>query len=81
MKIPPTIKEAFLKNAKVLELPKRHSLLNQGQVSEQAYFVESGCLRMWHNDSGNDVTIKFFSPGDAVASLESFYQDSPSKFS
>ena len=35
---------------------------------------------MWYNDYDNDITIKFFVPGDVVASLESFYLEKLSKF-
>ena len=35
---------------------------------------------MWFNDDGNDVSVKFFLPGDVVSSLDSFYLGVPSKF-
>lgn len=80
MKTSPLIQEAFMNYAQTRDLPKKYSLLHQGEVSRYAYFVKSGCLRMWYNDCGNDITVKFFAPGDVVASLESFYQGTPSKF-
>ncbi len=62
------------------DLPKKHTLLQQGEISKHAYFVESGCLRLWYNDEGNDVSVKFFLTGELVASLVSFYLEQPSKF-
>ncbi len=62
------------------EYAKRQPLLHQGDVSTHAHFVESGCLRLWYNDDGNDITVQFFLPGDTVASLESFFHGKPSRF-
>lgn len=80
MKTTPSIYEGFVNHGHRRVLSKKHALLHQGDVSEHAYLVESGCLRMWYNDCGNDITVKFFIPGDVVASLESFYHATPSKF-
>lgn len=80
MKISETTKEIFLKHSKAIELPKKHSLLSEGEVSKYAYFIQEGCLRMWYNNEGDDVTIKFFVPNDVVSSLESFYLELPGKF-
>lgn len=59
---------------------KRQPLLHQGDVSTHAHFVESGCLRLWHNNDGNDISVQFFLPGDTVASMESFFHGTPSRF-
>lgn len=66
---------------KRVEIRKRQPLLHQGDVSKCAYFVESGCLRIWHNNDGADITVQFFVAGDIVASLESFMHEIPSDFS
>ncbi|NEQ44460.1 MAG: Crp/Fnr family transcriptional regulator [Leptolyngbya sp. SIOISBB] len=80
MKTTPLIQKLFINHGQTRKLSKKYSLLYQGEVSRYAYFVKSGCLRMWYNDCDNDITVKFFIPGDVVASLESFYQETPSKF-
>ena len=74
------LRELFISNGEPKDLPKKHTLLQQGEISKHAYFVESGCLRLWYNNDGNDVSVKFFLPGDIVASLESFYLEQPSRF-
>ncbi|TDF38407.1 Crp/Fnr family transcriptional regulator [Alteromonadaceae bacterium M269] len=80
MKISALIQDIFLTQTSVRELPKKYCLLRQGDTSQHAYFVKSGCLRMWYNDHGDDITVKFFTSGDVVSSLESFYQEIPSIF-
>ena len=74
------VKDLFIRNSQVSALPPKTTLLHQGEISRHAYFVESGCLRMWYNNDEKDVTIKFFIPDYVVASLESFYQEEPSLF-
>ena len=63
---------------KRLELPARTILLNEGAVSKKAYFIEKGCLRVWLNNNGKDVTFHFFFEGDRVSSTESFKKNIPS---
>ena len=46
MKISPLIEEAFISHSQAKELPKKHSLLHQGEVSRHAYLftpVIIGC--------------------------------------
>ena len=80
MKTSAFIEAQFIQHALTRNLVKKQTLLHQGEVSRHAYLVKSGCLRMWYNDSGDDITVKFFIPGDVVASLESFYNETPSTF-
>lgn len=60
--------------------PKRSTLLHFGDVSRYAYFIESGCIRLWHNNDGTDVSVKFFMPGELCASLQSMHLEEPSKY-
>jgi CRP-like cAMP-binding protein len=66
---------------KVLEVPARTSLLREGEVARSMYFVKQGCLRLWFNKEGKDVTFQFFLEGHAVSSMESFLGGGPSLFS
>lgn len=80
MKAPKSLTDVLAEVATRRVLQRRETLLLQGDVSVRAYFVESGCLRLWYNDDGNDITVQFFLPGELVASLESFLKDQPSRF-
>jgi CRP-like cAMP-binding protein len=44
----------------------------------KAYFIEKGCLRVWFNNNGKDVSFHFFFEGDRVSSTESFKKSVPS---
>lgn len=63
------------------ETPAKTTLLTEGQISKKAYFIEKGCLRLWFNNNGKDLTFQFFFEGDSVSSIESFKTKQPSLFS
>jgi CRP-like cAMP-binding protein len=63
-----------------IEIPPKTILLNEGQISTHVYIVKKGCLRQWLNKDGKDITTQFFLEGQAVASIESFMDNSPSMF-
>jgi len=63
------------------KIPARTTLLREGQVSRKGYFIKNGCLRLWFNNHGKDVTFQFFFENEAVSSMESFTTGLPSLFS
>lgn len=58
----------------------RSVLLREGEISHKMYFIKKGCLRMWFNNNGKDVTFQFFFEGQAVASIDSFMKSEPSLY-
>lgn len=66
---------------KRLETPARTVLLKEGDISRKAYLIDRGCMRMWFNHNGRDVTFQFFFESEAVSSVESFAKNQPSLFS
>ena len=62
-------------------IPAKTILLNEGDVSRYGYFIRQGCLRLWFNNKGKDITFQFFFEGEAVSSVESFRTGEPSMFS
>jgi CRP-like cAMP-binding protein len=64
-----------------MEVPARHLLLKEGDISRRAFLVEKGCLRVWFNSNGKDVTFQFFFENGVVSSVESFRKNVPSLFS
>ena len=62
-------------------IPAKTILLNEGEVSRNGYFIKQGCLRLWFNNKGKDITFQFFFEGEAVSSVESFRTGEPSLFS
>jgi CRP-like cAMP-binding protein len=62
------------------EISSKTILLHEGEISDQIYFIKKGCLRMWFNKDGKDITLQFFFEGQAVASIDSFMSKQPSMF-
>ncbi len=62
------------------EIAAKTILLNEGEISKNLYFIKTGCLRLWFNNDGKDITLQFFFEGQAVASIDSFLGSHPSMF-
>jgi CRP-like cAMP-binding protein len=62
-------------------VPAKTTLLGEGEISRHIYFIKEGCVRMWFNNDGKDITFQFFFENQPVASIESFLGKKPSLFS
>lgn len=65
---------------KRINIPAKTVLLNEGEVSKKMFMIKEGCLRIWYNDKGRDVTVQFFFENEGVSSMESFFSGDPSSF-
>jgi CRP-like cAMP-binding protein len=63
-----------------IEVPAKTILLKEGEVSKKAFLIEKGCIRLWFNNNGKDVTFQFFFENEAVSGAESFRKNIPSFF-
>ena len=63
---------------KCIKVPARTVLLKEGEISKKVYLIEKGCIRVWFNNAGKDITFQFFFENNTVASIESFRKQSPS---
>lgn len=63
---------------KQINVPAKTVLLNEGDISKKIFFIEKGCVRVWFNNNGKDVTFQFFFENDRVSSTESFKKNIPS---
>ncbi|SCY42317.1 cAMP-binding domain of CRP or a regulatory subunit of cAMP-dependent protein kinases [Flavobacterium anhuiense] len=61
-----------------LEVTAKTTLLEEGEVSKKLYIIEKGCIRVWFNNNGKDLTTQFFFENQSVASIESFMKKLPS---
>lgn len=52
-----------------ISIPAKTILLNEGELSQNIYFVRKGCLRLWFNNQGTDITFQFFFEDQAVSCL------------
>ncbi len=55
-------------------------LLHEGEIANYLHFIKQGCLRMWFNKDGKDITLQFFFEGQGVASIDSLMTKQPSIF-
>jgi CRP-like cAMP-binding protein len=62
------------------QIPARTIILHEGNISNHIHFIKKGCLRMWFNKDGKEITFQFFFEGHAVASIDSFLNNQPSLF-
>lgn len=69
--------EFFFEN----EIPAKTVLLREGEIAQNIFFITKGCLRLWFNNDGKDITFQFFFENQAVSSFESFLGHQPSLFS
>ncbi|HLY71927.1 MAG TPA: Crp/Fnr family transcriptional regulator [Puia sp.] len=65
---------------KRIEVPAKSALLKEGEIARKAYLIEKGCIRVWFNHQGKDITFQFFFENEGVSSLESFRKNIPSYF-
>ena len=56
------------------EIKKSDFLLKEGRISNEYFFLENGFIRAFANDvEGNDVTTNFYSAGQVVFEVSSFF--------
>jgi CRP-like cAMP-binding protein len=68
----------YVRCFKRIEVPARTILLNEGEISRKLFLIEKGCLRVWLDNNGKDVTFQFFFEHDSVSSIESLVKKIPS---
>ncbi|WP_254560581.1 Crp/Fnr family transcriptional regulator [Dyadobacter diqingensis] len=73
--------DSYLGRFKRIQVPAKTVLLHEGDISRKAFLIEKGCLRVWFNNNGDDVTFQFFFENNTVSSIESFRKNIPSLFS
>lgn len=61
-----------------IEMPSKTILLEEGSISKKMYIIEKGCIRVWINNNGKDITTQFFLENEMVGSIESFRKNIPS---
>jgi CRP-like cAMP-binding protein len=60
-----------------ITVPRKTVLLREGEISQQIFFVEQGALRLWSNNNGEDITLRFCFENEAASS---FLGNEPSIF-
>ena len=71
------LKTDIEKYLEILELPKGHILLKEGQRSDYIYVVIGGLLKMYYLKEGEEVCSRFMEEGHLSLSVKSFYTRTP----
>jgi len=72
------LREAIASSFEIIEVPKRHKLLVEGQTSNYIYAVEKGLLRMYYVKDGEEICSRFMDEQYMLAmSVNSFYSRTP----
>jgi CRP-like cAMP-binding protein len=62
------------------EIRKNEFLLKENRVSDDYFYLEEGFMRGFaHDTEGNDISTNFFSAGNVVFEVSSFFNRTPSK--
>lgn len=60
------------------EVPKNFTLISEGQIANELYFINKGLLRLYYNNDGDFITGYIFREHLFAGSYDSFLQSSPS---
>jgi CRP-like cAMP-binding protein len=66
---------------KKMDVPAKTMLLRQGEIARRIFLIATGCIRVWFNSDGDDLTLQFFFENETIASIESFKKEIPSMIS
>lgn len=72
------LRQRLMEILKFRRFRKREFLLQEGQVSENIYFIEKGLIRCYQLREGNQVSSWFMKEGDVAVAVESFFGRTPS---
>lgn len=61
------------------EVPRKFSLIREGEVAREVYFVNNGCLRLFYPKEGEEVTAFIFLENLFATALDSLLQQIPSQ--
>lgn len=62
----------FLGRFKEKNIPKKTTILSCGKVAEEIYFIIRGCMRLYYDKDGMDISAFFFTENMFAGSYDSF---------
>ncbi len=60
------------------QFPKKTVLVSAGAIVREVYFVVGGCLRLYYEKDGTDISAYFFTEGQFAGAYDSFITHTPS---
>jgi len=71
-------KSDFKSVARYVEWSNETTLVEEGSLSDELYFIQKGCIRAYYLKDGKDITDWFAFENDFVCAINSFFLDVPS---
>lgn len=71
-------KSEMIKLSKLHTVDKSEILVKEGQKAGKLYFIINGCIKVFYNKDGRNVTDWFAFENEFVCSINSFFLDIPS---
>ncbi len=60
-------------------IKKKTNLLKAGDTAKEVYFIVKGCLRLFYEKEGEDISAYFFTEGMFAGAYDSFTAQQPSR--
>ncbi len=73
--------EIVLKNFETKSLKKKSNLLQAGTIAKEIYFILNGCIRLYYEKGGEDISAYFFTENMFAGAYDSFITQKPSRHS
>lgn len=71
----------FTKNFDSRTLKKKTTLLNAGKIAKEVHFIKSGCIRLYYEKDGEDISAYFFTEHMFAGAYDSFISQKLSRHS
>lgn len=70
--------EAITEAAVIKTFDKGTTLLREGDISKECYFLLSGCIRKYTIKGGDEITLDFYTENQWILAAESYTTQTPS---
>ena len=71
--------ELILSKFETKTVKRKTTLLAAGEIANEIYFVVKGCLRLYYEKGGDDISVFFFTEGMFAGAYDSFISKQPSR--
>ena len=73
--------ELILRKFELRHIKKKTNLLPSGSIAKEVYFIINGCMRLYYEKDGEDISAYFFTEGTFAGAYDSFSSRQPSRHS
>jgi CRP-like cAMP-binding protein len=70
-----------LKHFENKTIKKKTNILKAGKIAKEVYFILSGCIRLFYEKDGEDISAYFFTEKMFAGAYDSFISQKPSRHS